>query len=33
LYRLMDECVFGIAEQTRDYPQKQSVQQTIIENP
>jgi hypothetical protein len=33
LYRLMDECVYGIAEQTRDYNQKQSVQQTIIENP
>lgn len=33
LYRLMDECVYEVANETRDFANKQSVQQTIIENP
>jgi len=33
LYRLMDECVYAVASETRDFANKQSVQQTIIENP
>lgn len=33
LYRLMDECVYSVASETRDYQNKQSTQQTIIENP
>lgn len=33
LYRLMDECVYEVASETRDFANKQSVQQTIIENP
>jgi hypothetical protein len=33
LYRLMDECVYSVASETRDYQNKQSAQQTIIENP
>jgi len=33
LYRLMDECVYEVASETRDFANKQSVQQTIIDNP
>lgn len=33
LYRLMDECVYSVATETRDYPNKRSSQETIIENP
>jgi hypothetical protein len=33
LYRLMDECVYSVASETRDFTNKQSAQQTIIENP
>lgn len=33
LYRLMDECVYSVASETRDYQNKQSTQQTILENP
>lgn len=33
LYRLMDECVYSVASETRDYQNKQSTTQTIIDNP
>jgi len=33
LYRLMDECVYSVATETRDYTNKRSAQETIIENP
>lgn len=33
LYRLMDECVYSVATETRDYQNKRSSQETIIENP
>jgi hypothetical protein len=33
LYRLMDECVYSVATETRDYQNKQSATQTIIDNP
>lgn len=33
LYRLMDECVYEVASETRDFANKQSAQQTIIDNP
>lgn len=33
LYRLMDECVYSVATETRDYQNKQSTAQTIIDNP
>jgi len=33
LYRLMDECVYSFSEETRDYNNKRSSQETIIENP
>lgn len=33
LYRLMDECVYSVSTETRDYNNKRSAQETIIENP
>jgi len=33
LYRLLDECVYSVATETRDYQNKRSSQETIIENP
>lgn len=33
LYRLMDECVYEVANETRDFANKQSAMQTIIDNP